>query len=84
MWNPEAPRDPMTAQWRVQTSGPMDSRISDKLSSSTSQPKFFPPPSRLLFTHPSHAAVGVGRFLFPIFALALDLPEDFFGDKVRY
>ena len=33
---------------------------------------------------PSHAAVGVGRLLFPIFALALDLPGDFFDDKVEY
>lgn len=26
----------------------------------------------------------VGRLLFPIFALALNLPEDFFDDKVEY
>lgn len=31
----------------------------------------------------SHAAVKLGRSLFPIFALALDLSEDFFEDKVR-
>ncbi len=31
----------------------------------------------------SHAAVNLGRKLFPLFALALDLPEDFFADKVR-
>ncbi|KAI9066009.1 Clavaminate synthase-like protein [Trametes sanguinea] len=30
-----------------------------------------------------HAAVNLGRKLFPLFALALDLPEDFFDDKVR-
>jgi len=30
-----------------------------------------------------HAAVGVGRLLFPIFALALDLSEDFFDDKTK-
>lgn len=30
-----------------------------------------------------HAAVGVGRLLFPIFALALDLPEGFFDDKTK-
>ncbi|KAF9649776.1 Clavaminate synthase-like protein [Thelephora ganbajun] len=30
-----------------------------------------------------HAAVGVGRLLFPLFALALDLPEDFFDDKTK-
>ncbi|THH30575.1 hypothetical protein EUX98_g3617 [Antrodiella citrinella] len=28
-----------------------------------------------------HAAVAVGQALFPLFALALDLPEDFFDDK---
>lgn len=31
----------------------------------------------------SHAAVRLGQALFPLFALALDLPEDFFADKVR-
>ncbi|KAL7279630.1 hypothetical protein ACG7TL_006036 [Trametes sanguinea] len=30
-----------------------------------------------------HAAVNLGRKLFPLFALALDLPEDFFDDKAR-
>lgn len=30
----------------------------------------------------SHAVVALGKLLFPIFALALDLPEDFFADKV--
>lgn len=30
----------------------------------------------------SHAAVALGKKLFPLFALALDLPEDFFDDKV--
>lgn len=28
-----------------------------------------------------HAAVALGQSLFPLFALALDLPEDFFDDK---
>ncbi|KAI0655575.1 Clavaminate synthase-like protein [Cubamyces menziesii] len=28
-----------------------------------------------------HAAVNLGKALFPLFALALDLPEDFFNDK---
>jgi isopenicillin N synthase-like dioxygenase len=31
----------------------------------------------------SHAAVALGKQLFPLFALALDLHEDFFSDKVR-
>ena len=31
----------------------------------------------------SHAIVTLGKALFPIFALALDLPETFFEDKVR-
>ncbi len=30
----------------------------------------------------SHAAVSLGKNLFPLFALALDLPENFFEDKV--
>ncbi|OSC98036.1 Clavaminate synthase-like protein [Trametes coccinea BRFM310] len=30
-----------------------------------------------------HAAVSLGRKLFPLFALALDLPEDFFDDKTK-
>ncbi len=30
----------------------------------------------------SHAAVELGKKLFPLFALALDLPEDFFDAKV--
>ena len=30
----------------------------------------------------SHAAVKLGRSLFPLFALALNLPENFFDDKV--
>lgn len=32
---------------------------------------------------PSHAAVNLGQLLFPLFALALELPENFFDDKVR-
>lgn len=31
----------------------------------------------------SHAAVKLGKLLFPLFALALDLPETFFDDKVN-
>ncbi|EIW81091.1 Clavaminate synthase-like protein [Coniophora puteana RWD-64-598 SS2] len=31
-----------------------------------------------------HAAVGLGLKLFPLFALALNLPEDWFNDKVRF
>lgn len=30
----------------------------------------------------SHAAVNVGKALFPLFALALELPETYFDDKV--
>ncbi|KAJ6453196.1 hypothetical protein C8R47DRAFT_1168449 [Mycena vitilis] len=30
-----------------------------------------------------HRALNLGRLLFPLFALALDLPEDFFTDKTR-
>lgn len=32
----------------------------------------------------SHAAVKLGKALFPLFALALNLPETFFDDKVPY
>lgn len=31
----------------------------------------------------SHAAVELGRKLFPLFALALDLDDDFFEDKTK-
>ena len=31
----------------------------------------------------SHAAVGLGKNLFPLFARALDLAPDFFDHKVR-
>ncbi|KIL67773.1 hypothetical protein M378DRAFT_158956 [Amanita muscaria Koide BX008] len=31
-----------------------------------------------------HAAVELGKLLFPIFALALELPEDYFEDKTRH
>jgi len=33
-------------------------------------------------TTTSHRALQVGQQLFPLFALALDLPENFFDDKV--
>ena len=32
----------------------------------------------------SHAAVKLGQSLFPLFALALDLPENFFDNKVLF
>ncbi|KAJ7480549.1 hypothetical protein FB451DRAFT_1237868 [Mycena latifolia] len=31
-----------------------------------------------------HHALALGRQLFPLFALALDLPEDFFADKTKH
>ncbi|KAG6900317.1 hypothetical protein C0993_012749 [Termitomyces sp. T159_Od127] len=31
-----------------------------------------------------HAAVNLGKFLFPLFALALNLPSTFFNDKVSF
>jgi hypothetical protein len=40
--------------------------------------------SGLYLILPSYAAVNLGRALFPIFALALNLPEDFFKDKVHF
>jgi len=33
-------------------------------------------------TTTSHRALHAGQQLFPLFALALDLPENFFDDKV--
>lgn len=33
--------------------------------------------------HESHAAVQLGKLLFPLLALALDIEEDFFADKTR-
>ena len=36
----------------------------------------------LIFFHYSHAAIALGRRLFPLFALALDVDERFFDDKV--
>ncbi|KAF7422305.1 hypothetical protein PC9H_010461 [Pleurotus ostreatus] len=39
---------------------------------------------RLVFRALSHAAVDVGKSLFPLFALALDLSEDFFDDKTKH
>ena len=38
---------------------------------------------RTLHTKPSHAVVRLGKSLFPLFALALNIPETFFDDKVR-
>jgi isopenicillin N synthase-like dioxygenase len=32
----------------------------------------------------SNSAVDLGKSLFPIFALALNIPENFFDDKVRF
>ena len=36
----------------------------------------------LIKVEPSHAAVGVGKLLFRLFALALELPETYFDNKV--
>lgn len=38
--------------------------------------------SQITYLNSSKEAIGLGRKLFPLFALALDLPEDFFEDKV--
>lgn len=38
---------------------------------------------RLIDDFCSHAAVELGRKLFPLFALALDLDYDFFEDKTK-
>ena len=40
-------------------------------------------PEQFIRLDSSHAAVGLGKNLFPLFARALDLDPDFFDDKVR-
>lgn len=40
-----------------------------------------PLPNSVARLSQSHAAVGLGKQLFPLFALALDLPETFFDNK---
>lgn len=75
----------MTAPWLARMSGQTSSPSFEKLFSSTSKLDFDPlSPLDHHSPSPSHAAVGVGRLLFPIFALALALPEDFFDDKVKH
>lgn len=32
----------------------------------------------------SHRVIHIGKLLFPLFALALDLPESYFDDKVSH
>ncbi|EKM49812.1 uncharacterized protein PHACADRAFT_106367 [Phanerochaete carnosa HHB-10118-sp] len=44
-------------------------------------PSFRTDVTRLMLTKCSHHAVKLGKKLFPLFALALDLPPDFFDDK---
>jgi hypothetical protein len=38
---------------------------------------------KIIFFFPSHAALGLGKSLFPLFARSLDLAPHFFDDKVR-
>lgn len=40
-------------------------------------------PNSMSLPFSSHAVVQLGKTLFPLFALALNLPEHFFDDKVR-
>ncbi|KAJ6584322.1 2OG-Fe-II oxygenase [Mycena capillaripes] len=42
------------------------------------------PEFRLAALEYYHRALNLGRLLFPLFALALDLPEDFFADKTKH
>ena len=35
-------------------------------------------------TTSSHKVIQIGKLLFPLFALALDLPESYFDDKVSH
>ena len=76
-----------TVRWLAKISGLMtpSSLVSDKRFSNTSKLFFCSYFScGLMINLPSHAAVRLGQYLFPLFALALDLPEDFFSDKVAW
>jgi isopenicillin N synthase-like dioxygenase len=71
------------AQWQAGTYGPQATvRGSEKLALNTSELNWY---NRIhVFSRlvSSHAAIGVGKILFLLFALALDLPETYFDDKV--
>ena len=84
-------RDPKTTKettivpWRGQMCGLSNYQPFGRLPSATSESRSDPLITPVNYPNPlSHAAVAVGRHLFPIFALALDLPENFFDDKVSY
>lgn len=73
------------AQWQAQMFGHHTYQAFAKLRWDTSNYIWISWP--LVFANAvttSHAAVGLGKLLFPIFALSLDLPENFFDDKVLW
>ncbi|KAI6156088.1 hypothetical protein EDD17DRAFT_1764728 [Pisolithus thermaeus] len=56
-----------------------EKRVSDDVIAGANGPQRHTVQTRVM---PCHAAVGVGKVLFRPFALALDLPETYFGDNV--
>ena len=72
------------ALWPAQTFGHPRNMFLDsvKQSSSISKISCYILFSSHVLKRDSHSAVDLGKALFPIFALALNLPEHFFGDKV--
>lgn len=68
--------------WRAQTYGPTNRRVSAKLLYNISTPSCTTPEGLLTLVDNSHSAVRLGKAMFPLFALALHLDEDFFEDKV--
>ena len=76
--------DQTMALWRVQTYGQMSQGLGDPCCvTSASLASCFPWKTHLsIILLPSHAAVCLGKNLFPLFARSLDLSPDFFDDKV--
>ena len=72
--------------WLAQTFGHPKNMFLDfaKASSTISKATLFFLWAHVLRKEYSHSAVNLGKALFPIFALALNLPEHFFDDKVCY
>ncbi|PFH54008.1 hypothetical protein AMATHDRAFT_793 [Amanita thiersii Skay4041] len=64
-----------------QSTGPRGEDIDGAMTGANVWPTEIPNFRETVLTY-YHAAVQLGKLLFPIFALALELPEDFFEDKV--
>jgi isopenicillin N synthase-like dioxygenase len=68
--------------WRARTLGQVRFLDSERRFLNISTSPFISLKLKLKLFH-SHAAVEVGKRLFPLFALALELPNDFFDEKVK-